>query len=406
MIEIAALITVIRTENYHQFSQTYAPSCRSSLNADDSRTSSIHTMRRATSPAMHGGASSRVGATHGGAPTHSARRGFSRHGAHGVRPSRALVGLACAIFLLATRALLRGTSRGEMRARKLECVEPPSAWSVSDAMLRNNELTRASEALRTTGFTVILNTYERRAQLKRAVKHYSKCRGVEGIRVTWSEQTAPPVEGVDTEYFVQYKVGFVRYRAYEGTTIQNRFEPYDDIGTRAVFNVDDDVWMPCDALYRGFSDWKKSPDALVGYFPRDYAPATSPPDGCTWKYVANELKLWRTRRYSIILTKAAFMDQKYLKLYKEKLPEGVREYIDKQRNCEDIAMQFLVSSVSREPVKFTRASFFYYLRAKIGGAGLSGISKSSDHKIKRGDCITDFQTMFGATSIPLTEAFW
>ena len=358
-------------------------------------------MRRVTSSSSMHGASSRVPGTAG-----ARRGGFSRHGAHGTRAHRALVAIACAIALLSLRALTRGISRGETRARGMECAEAPGTWRASDAAARASELTRASEQLRTTGFTIILNTYKRRAQLKRAVKHYAKCRGVEGIRVTWSEQTPPPREGVDEEYFVKYKGGFVRYRAYEGTTIQNRFEPYDDIGTRAVFSVDDDVWIPCDALYRGFSDWKKSPDALVGYFQRDYAPATSPPDGCTWKYVANEFKLWRTRRYSIILTKAAFMDQKYLRLYKEMLPEGVREYIDRQRNCEDIAMQFLVSSVSRQPVKFTRASFLYYLRAKIGGAGLSGISSGSDHKRKRGDCITDFQTMFGAKSNPLTEAFW
>jgi len=338
-------------------------------------------------------------------PTNHRRSMLFRSSSSSNRPTRACVAFAC-IILIALRAFAGAPSTQRDAARAPRCDVTPSDWSARDALARANELTRASERKSTTGFTILLNTYERREELKRAVSHYAKCPGVESIRVTWSEQTPAPVEGVDDGYFVKHSAGYVRYRTYKGTTIQNRFEPYDDIETRAVFNVDDDVWIPCATLTRGFKDWKRNADALVGFFPRDYAPARNPPDGCTWKYVANELTLWRTGRYSIILTKAAFMDQKYLRLYKEKLPEAVREYVDKVKNCEDLAMQFLVSSVTRNPVKFTRASLYYYLKAKIGGVGLDGISKGASHKTQRGECITRFQTMFGAPQIPLAEAFW
>ena len=205
-------------------------------------------------------------------------------------------------------------------------------WFCEEALCaRARALTAESEAMRADGFAVLLNTFERPDLLKTALRHYGKCRGVEEIRVVWSEKRDAPREGTAEDgYFVKKKPGLVRYDAHaESTSIQNRFEPLDDLRTRAVFNVDEDVRIPCETLYRGFKAWQKHPDALVGYYARNYAPAKKPSDGCSWRYVANEFQLWWSGKYSIILTKAAFMDQKYLKLYKEHLPDGVREYIDK-----------------------------------------------------------------------------
>jgi hypothetical protein len=59
----------------------------------------------------------------------------------------------------------------------------------------------------------------------------------------------------------------VVYDAHPTTSIQNRFEPptgggslhggggSGGVSTTAVFNVDDDVRMPCPALARGFRAW-------------------------------------------------------------------------------------------------------------------------------------------------------
>jgi hypothetical protein len=50
-------------------------------------------------------------------------------------------------------------------------------------------------------------------------------------------------------------------------------------------------------------------------------------------------------------------------------------------------------------------SLMYYTKAKLGGVGVAGISSGAGHHLKRGDCITDFQTMFGAEHIPLVETY-
>jgi len=66
-------------------------------------------------------------------------------------------------------------------------------------------------------------------------------------------------------------------------------------------------------------------------------------------------------------------------------------------------MQFLTSSITREAPVYAPASLMYYIRAKLGGMAVRGISSGTDHHIRRGDCITDFQTMFSTTKIPLVE---
>ncbi len=37
------------------------------------------------------------------------------------------------------------------------------------------------------------------------------------------------------------------------------------------------------------------------------------------------------------------------------MPAGVHEYVDAQRNCEDIAMAFLVANVTGAPPEYVRA---------------------------------------------------
>ena len=53
--------------------------------------------------------------------------------------------------------------------------------------------------------------------------------------------------------------------------------------------------------------------------------------------------------YSIILTKAAFLHHDYFGLYTSAMPSAIRSLVDSERNCEDIAMQFLISNSTGLP---------------------------------------------------------
>ncbi|XP_019057716.1 PREDICTED: glycosyltransferase family 64 protein C4 isoform X1 [Tarenaya hassleriana] len=59
-----------------------------------------------------------------------------------------------------------------------------------------------------------------------------------------------------------------------------------------------------------------------------------------WWYV------WWTGTYSMVLSKAAFFHNKYLTLYTNGVQSSIRQFITKNRNCEDIAMSFLAANAT------------------------------------------------------------
>ena len=65
-------------------------------------------------------------------------------------------------------------------------------------------------------------------------------------------------------------------------------------------------------------------------------------------------KVWWDGEYSLILTKAAFLHRTFLKAYTEVMPGAIRAYVDENRNCEDIAMQFLATNMTGKPPIFVR----------------------------------------------------
>lgn len=47
--------------------------------------------------------------------------------------------------------------------------------------------------------------------------------------------------------------------------------------------------------------------------------------------------------YNIVLTKAAILHKSYLNEYVKVIPKEFLQFIDNNRNCEDLAMQYVVS---------------------------------------------------------------
>jgi hypothetical protein len=43
------------------------------------------------------------------------------------------------------------------------------------------------------------------------------------------------------------------------------------------------------------------------------------------------------------------MHHDFFTLYTNEMPQAVRDLVDKRRNCEDIAMQFLIANVTQLP---------------------------------------------------------
>lgn len=267
---------------------------------------------------------------------------------------------------------------------------PPSLWQP----VSGTEHTKG----RRESFTVVLNTYERPDLLRRAVAHYSECPGVDMIRVVWSEQIpVPTMEDAPDAFGARPEM--VRFDVHNTTSINNRFAPLDGLRTDAVFNVDDDMVIPCGALKDGFVAWKRNPSTLVGFFPRAHARLG---EACEYDYVWLEPKVWWGGVYSIVLTKAAFVHARFFDLYTHEMPAEVRAYVDENHNCEDIAMQFLVSNATGLAPVYVRAPLWFYVSTKFDGVGRAGISGKKGHHRQRGQCITDFAAMYGG--LPLQSA--
>ena len=178
-------------------------------------------------------------------------------------------------------------------------------------------------------FTVVINTFKRRRLLQQAVAHYSTCPHVAEIRVVLSEQVTPPSrDDHDAHLYYGPHPELVKYDSHPTTSIQNRFH-VGDLQTSSVFNVDDDVRIPCSSLARGHAAWKANRDVLVGFSPRMHR---WNPAKLQHEYICHgflgDFCFRRGLEFSIILTKAAFCKAEYLQMYDEAVPAQAQSYVD------------------------------------------------------------------------------
>ncbi|CAH9097654.1 unnamed protein product [Cuscuta europaea] len=105
--------------------------------------------------------------------------------------------------------------------------------------------------------------------------------------------------------------------------------------------------------------------------------------------------VWWMGTYSMVLSKSAFFHKKYLSLYTNQMPASIRNYVTKNRNCEDIAMSFLVANETNAPP--------IWAQGKIFEIGSSGISSLGSHNQKRAECVNRFVAEFGRMPLVTTS---
>lgn len=239
-------------------------------------------------------------------------------------------------------------------------------------------------------FTVMINTYKRKKFLLRSILHYATCNSVESIRVVWGENMNPPTLETNPEFFPRGV--HVEFTVAQRDSLNERFNIQKPINTSAIFSVDDDVYIPCRGLSKGFQAWKREPWQIAGYFPRIHSASFDSP-GCRLEYKSKIETFWLHRKYSMLLTKAAFIHVDYFNIYTHHMHKSFRQYVDMVGNCEDIAMQFLVSNLTGSPPQLVHAFGLFDV-----GQG-EGISSSKQHSKIRSLCLSDFASFYGG--IPL-----
>uniref|UniRef100_U5EV17 glucuronosyl-galactosyl-proteoglycan 4-alpha-N-acetylglucosaminyltransferase n=1 Tax=Corethrella appendiculata TaxID=1370023 RepID=U5EV17_9DIPT len=235
-------------------------------------------------------------------------------------------------------------------------------------------------------FTIVILTYEREQVLMDSLGRLYGLPYLHKVIVVWNSPK-PPLEDLRWPD-IHVPVHVVRSAR---NSLNNRFLPYDAIETEAILSVDDDAHLRHDEILFGFRVWREHRDRIVGFPGRFHAWDIN--SNNAWNYNSNY-----SCELSMVLTGAAFLHKYYTYLYTYTLPQAIRDKVDEYMNCEDIALNFLVSHITRKPpVKVTSRWTF-----RCPGCPVS-LSEDDTHFQERHKCINFFTKVFGYTPLLNTQ---
>jgi len=234
-------------------------------------------------------------------------------------------------------------------------------------------------------FTIIMLTYDRNLILIEALLRLSGMKYLHKVIVVWNNPLDPPKDLQWPDIGVKIEV----IRA-QGNSLNNRFIPYDNIETEAILSMDDDIYLRHDEIELAFRVWRENRDRLVGFPGRHHA-----------YNVTSESFYYNSEHsceLSLVLTGGAFFHKFYSYVYTYELNHAVKQMVDDYMNCEDIAMNFLVSHITQKPpVKVTSRWTF-----RCPGCPVA-LSADENHYEERNSCIGFFEKVFGYNPLKRTQ---
>ncbi|XP_067999280.1 exostosin-like 3 isoform X1 [Melanerpes formicivorus] len=234
-------------------------------------------------------------------------------------------------------------------------------------------------------FTVVMLTYEREEVLMNSLERLNGLPYLNKVVVVWNSPKLPSEDLLWPDIGVPIMV--VRT---EKNSLNNRFLPWDEIETEAILSIDDDAHLRHDEIMFGFRVWREARDRIVG-FPGRYHAWDIPHQ--SWLYNSNY-----SCELSMVLTGAAFFHKYYAYLYSYMMPQAIRDMVDEYINCEDIAMNFLVSHLTRKPpIKVTSRWTF-----RCPGCP-QALSHDDSHFHERHKCINFFVKVYGYMPLLYTQ---
>eukprot|EP00756_Hemistasia_phaeocysticola_P044898 Hpha_TRINITY_DN18679_c0_g1::TRINITY_DN18679_c0_g1_i1::g.115655::m.115655 len=250
-------------------------------------------------------------------------------------------------------------------------------------------------------FTVVLSTWRRHSSALGSVNHYRGCPEVAEVRVIWAESDHAPA-ALSSPANRRGAVVFADVHWPEAT-LNTRFLVKTPLRTSTIFSVDDDVRITCRDLRLAHESWRQSSsrESLAGFFPR-VAQRSGPR---AWRYRGlTAVMAWG--KYSVVLTKAAFLPASLLSHYFSSAPAAVqsRELVAANRNCEDIAMMFVAANVTGAPPLYVPArDEIVDFGSWLFGRFLTGISSKQAlgrHMLDRGRCLTELARIWDVPDAP------
>ncbi len=229
-------------------------------------------------------------------------------------------------------------------------------------------------------FTIVMIIYKRVEFIINHLLSYLEIPHLNKFIIIWNDVESHP----DYQFYIKYSTFLISNKLFfiipEKNSLNNRFVPYDIIETEAILIMDDDTRIERQYILFGFKAWRQNRDRLVGIIPRTHS----------WDF--NNRSYYYNHRvrlqYSIILPTAFFYHNFYNYAYTYLMDEKIRSKVDMTSNCDDIAINFLISHYSRQPpLKITRLLNYKY--------NLTGLSNRLSHYSDRTDCIQYFISIYG-----------
>jgi len=239
------------------------------------------------------------------------------------------------------------------------------------------------------GFTIRINTWKRPELLRISIDHHLSCPSVASIQVVWCEEQGPPPAWLYDEERVQLEL-------HKENSLNERFYILENPPTLGILSLDDDVLRPCQAYDAAWRIWLQNPDRLVGFDARSHDTTSE-----HWKYVYQSVTA-KSNRYSLTLTRCCFVHFDYLGYYMSPALAPIRQTIQENRNCEDIAVSLLVSSFTDGNPPLLADYWVFWSLIKLRDSG-DTISTGSDHKKLRDGCVDSFSRMLGVRDLRYSE---
>ena len=297
--------------------------------------------------------------------------------------------------------------------------------TLDDARLLHTLTPLNTDPINSDKYTIRINTYRRNEQLLLSINHHAKCESVAAIHVIWCDTENSPPNDV-----VNHSSGKVIIEYHAINSLNERFkilllEDTTPTTTLGILSLDDDVLRPCIALDTAFIRWTRHPERMVGFDARTHVivPVVTNDNNAAddnnnnnnnednnsgasennnymndndkttrWKY--GYMSTTETsNHYSMTLPRSSFIHRDYYNLYTRALPRSIYIYVAQNLECEDVAMSFLISSLTygKPPLLAdywaVKSMSKLYSRTKISGG--------KDHKATRDACVNDFASLLG-----------
>jgi hypothetical protein len=237
-------------------------------------------------------------------------------------------------------------------------------------------------------YTIRMNTWRRNEQLVASVLHHSSCPGVAQVQIVWCDnENEPPKELTDPDE--NPFASKVLIERHEANSLNERFNILTETPTMGILSIDDDVIRPCEAIDSGFFKWTHNPHRMVGFDARDHIENDTT---ATWEY--GYLSTTKEQnKYSLSLTRYCFLHRDYMDHYMTKLPKTILRTVAENLNCEDIAMSFMVSSLTGGQPSLL--ADLWAINSQIKLHVDKKISGGHGHKVFRDKCVDTFAQILG-----------